>query len=312
VKRISILNNGEFGGGKTLMYDVKGLRTVELRSVSIHLIIYCCIITTFTSCSPSNLQHKELPALNEREDFSWPEGKRAAISLTFDDARFSQVDRGLSILDEYDARATFYVSIPSLEERLDAWKTAVTKGHEIGNHTLTHPCSGNFTFARERALEDYTLDRMRDELEEANNTIKRLLVVRPVSFAYPCGQKFVGRGRNLKSYVPVVAEMFITGRGWMDEWSNDPAFCDLAQLMGVELDGKDFEQVKQLIDRTLSNGGWLVFCGHEIGEGGHQTTLASTLKAICEYAQDPANGLWLDTVENVARYIIKQRTGTAG
>ena len=279
-----------------------------MRIVPIRLIIYCSIITIFTGCSSSTPQDKELSTLNRWDDFGWPEGKRAAISLTFDDARFSQIDWGLPILDEYDVRATFYVSIPSLEKRLDAWKRTVAKGHEIGNHTLTHPCSGNFTFARERALEDYTLDRIRYELEEANNTIERLLGVRPVSFAYPCGQKFVGRGRNLKSYVPLVAEKFLAGRGWMDEWSNDPTFCDTAQLMAMELDGKDFEQVKQLIDRTLANGGWLVFCGHDIGEGGRQTTLSSTLKAICEYAQDPANGLWLDTVENVARYILKQRS----
>ncbi len=99
----------------------------------------------------------------------------------------------------------------------------------------------------------------------------------------------------------------------MDEWANDPAFCDMAQLMAMELDGKDFEQVKQIIDRTLTNGGWLVFCGHDIGEGGRrQTTLASTIRAICEYAQDPANGVWLDSVEAVGRYILEQRAGTGG
>ncbi len=271
-------------------------------------VMYCFVIVASTGCTPSNLQDKEPSVLKGREDFRWPKGKRAAISLTFDDARFSQIDRGLPILDERSTKATFYVSINRLEERLEAWKRAAANGHEIGNHSLTHPCSGNFSFARERALENYTIDRMRSELEESNNIIERLLGVRPVSFAYPCGQKFVGRGRNLKSYVPLVAEEFLAGRGWMDEWSNDPAFCDMAQLMGMELDGKDFEQVKQLIDRTLANGGWLVFCGHEIGEGGrHQTTLSSTLKAICEYAQDPANGLWLDTVEEVAGYILKQR-----
>ncbi|MBA7486634.1 hypothetical protein ES707_22195 [subsurface metagenome] len=284
-----------------------------MRTVPIFLtFMYCYIIIASTGCSPSNLQDKELAAFEQQEDFRWPEGKRAAISLTFDDARFSQVERGLPILDEYGAKATFYVSIEPLEKRLDEWKRAIANGHEIGNHTLTHPCSGNFSFARERALENYTLDKMRNELEEANNIIERLLDVRPVTFAYPCGQKYVGRGRNLKSYVPVVAEEFFAGRGWMDEWSNDPGFCDMAQLMAMELDGKDFEQVKQLFDRTLANGGWLVFCGHDIGEGGRQTTLSSTLKAICEYAQDPANGLWLDTVEAVARYILKQRTGTGG
>jgi len=274
--------------------------------------MYCYIIIASTGCSLSNLQDKELAAFEQQEDFRWPEGKRAAISLTFDDARFSQVERGIPILDEYGAKATFYVSIEPLEERLEAWKRAAANGHKIGNHSLTHPCSGNFSFARERALENYTLDKMQYELEESNNIIERLLGVRPVSYAYPCGQKYVGRGRDVKSYVPVVAEEFLAGRGWMDEWANDPTFCDMAQLMAMELDGKDFEQVKQLIDRTLANGGWLVFCGHDIGEGGRQTTLSSTLKALCEYAQDPANGLWLDTVEAVARYILKQRTGTGG
>ena len=274
-------------------------------------VMYCCVIFASTSCTPSNLQDKKLSSLEEGKKFSWPEGKHGAVSVTFDDARFSQIDNGLPILDEYGAKATFYVSISSLEKRLDAWKKAVANGHEIGNHTLTHPCSGNFSFARERALENYTLNKMYYELEESNIIIERLLNVRPVSFAYPCGQKFVGRGQNLKSYIPVVAENFLTGRGWMDEWSNDPAFCDMAQLMGVELDGKDFEQVKQWIDKTTANGGWLVFCGHEIGDGERQTTRSSTLKALCEYAQDPANGLWLDTVQTVASYIAKQRTGTA-
>jgi len=267
------------------------------------------IIAASTGCSPSNLQDGGLSVLERQEDFRWPGGKRLAISLTFDDARLSQVDNGLPILNKYGAKATFYASIHRLEERLDAWKEAAANGHEIGNHSLTHPCSGNFPFARKRALEDYTLNMMRYELDEAGNIIERLLGVKPVSFAYPCGQKFVGRGRNLKSYVPLVAEEFLTGRGWMDEWANDPTFCDMAQLMGVELDGKDFEQVKQLIDKTAADGGWLIFCGHEIGEGGHQTTRSSTLRALCEYSQDPANGLWLDTVQAVARYILKQRAG---
>jgi hypothetical protein len=271
------------------------------------IILYCCATLLYTGCSPSNLQDKGLSVSGEREQFKWPEGKHGAISVTFDDARLSQIDTGIPILDEYGAKGTFYVSIPSLQKRLDEWKKAAANGHEIGNHSLNHPCSGNFSFAYEKALENYTLNKMHYELTEANKIIESLLDVKPFSFAYPCGQKFVGRGIDTRSYIPVVAENFLTGRGWMDEWSNDPAFCDMAQLMGVELDGKNFEQVKEWIDKTTANGGWLIFCGHEIGEGGRQTTLSSTLKALCEYAQDPANGLWLDNVQTIANYIVKQR-----
>ena len=266
---------------------------------------FCFLMLAFTGCSSFARKGSERSAFEVERNVRWPQGKRAAISLTFDDARQSQLERGLPILDEYGVKATFYVSISSLEKRPGAWKAAAANGHEIGNHTLTHPCSGNFPFSRERALENYTLDQMRAELRQASDSIKRLLGVRPVSFAYPCGQKFVGRGRNLKSYVPLVAEEFLTGRGWMDEWANDPAFCDMAQLMAMELDGKDFEQVKQIIDRTLANGGWLVFCSHDVGDGGRQTTLAATLKALCEYAKDPANGIWLADVGTVARHILK-------
>ena len=66
--------------------------------------MYCCIIiVAYTGCTPSNLHDGELSVSERREDFSWPEGKHAAISLTFDDARISQVDNGLPILDEYGA-----------------------------------------------------------------------------------------------------------------------------------------------------------------------------------------------------------------
>ena len=285
-----------------------------MKACLVCLTVVCCFAIVFsTGCSQSNPQSKDLPALENRGDFRWPEGKRAAISLTFDDARHTQITNGIPLMDEYDVKATFYVSLKRLDQEVDAWKAAAANGHEIGNHTLTHPCSGNFGFIDDdRALEGYTLDRMRAELAESNATIERLLDVTPVSFAYPCGQKYVGRGSNLKSYVPLVAEHFLSGRGWMDEWANDPAYCDMAQLMAMEVDGKSFEQIKELIDRRLADGGWLVLAGHEISDDGRQTTQMATLRALCEYARDPANGLWLDTVEAVTRHIRKQRAGEGG
>ncbi len=242
-----------------------------------------------------------------RRAFAWPEGTKAAVSLTFDDARASQVENGVPLLDRYGVKATFYVVPDRLGERLAAWKQAAANGHEIGNHTVRHPCTGNFAFAREKALEDYTREEMERELLEANRRIEAALGVRPRTFAYPCGQKFVGRGTQLRSYVPVVAWMFSAGRGWMDEAANDPAFCDPAQLLGVELDGLDFEAARKLIETAAANGGWLVFAGHDIGEGGRQTTRIDTLEAICEYAKDPNNGIWIDTVENVVRYVRERR-----
>jgi peptidoglycan/xylan/chitin deacetylase (PgdA/CDA1 family) len=240
--------------------------------------------------------------------FAWPAGIRAAVSLSFDDARESQLDFGLPIFDAASIKATFYVSFASLKKRLPDWEAALKAGHEIGNHSVRHACTANFPFAKGRALEDYTLPQMEAELDEASAEIQMLLGVQPLTFAYPCGQKYVGRGRNVRSYVPAVAARYLAGRGWRDEAANDPALCDPAQLMCMELDGLTWEELRVLVEQAQKNGSWLVLCGHDIREEGRQTTRTDTLRSFCEYARDPKNGLWVDTVANVARYVVEQRT----
>ena len=239
----------------------------------------------------------------QQTTFLWPAGKKAALSLSFDDARPSQVDAGTALLDEYGAKATFYLVPSAVRQRLEGWKKAAANGHEMGNHSLNHPCTGNFPWARQKALEDYSLKKMHQELTAANKEIKDLLGVQPAVFAYPCGQTFVGRGRHTKSYVPVVAKLFQSGRGWLDEGPNDPNFCDMAQLTGIEMDGKDFEQILSLLEKAKETGQWVVLAGHEMGESGPQTTHLDMLKQLLEYAQDPANGIWLAPVGTVAKYI---------
>jgi peptidoglycan/xylan/chitin deacetylase (PgdA/CDA1 family) len=244
-----------------------------------------------------------------RKAFHWPNGKRVAVSLSFDDARTSQVDRGLDVLNPTGVKVTFFVNPEGVKKRLEGWKRAVASGHEIGNHSVSHPCTGNFPWSSQNALENYTLEQMSQQLDEANTEIQSLLGVRMVTFAYPCGQKFVGRGRQLKSYVPLIAEKFLVGRGFLDEYYNDPAFCDFAQASGTVSDDSDYVQLVKLISKAAEQGGWIIFAGHEIGEKGFQVTDATALAALCKYMQDPANGIWVDTVEKIGRYIQQQRPG---
>jgi peptidoglycan/xylan/chitin deacetylase (PgdA/CDA1 family) len=245
----------------------------------------------------------------EEARFAWPRGKRAAISLTFDDARLSQIDTGIPLLERCGVRATFYVSQANLMKRLEGWKKAVAAGHEIGNHSQTHACTGNYRFSRSKALEDFTEARMEADLDGASQEIEKLLGVKPVSFAYPCGQKFVGRGEQTRSYVPLVAKRFLSGRGYLDEAANDPEVCDLAQLMGTGFDGLSYEEMRKLVETAAGEGRWLVFVGHEIGRRAWQTTDAEALERLCRYAMDPVSGLWIDTVEKVARHVKAARAG---
>jgi peptidoglycan/xylan/chitin deacetylase (PgdA/CDA1 family) len=243
-----------------------------------------------------------------REAFHWPQGKRGAVSLSFDDARASQA-RAVEILDRHGFKGTFYISPEAAEKQADVWRAAVSRGHEIGNHTLTHPCSGNFPWSRSNALEDYTIERMAGEIDAADEAIERMLGVRAATFAYPCGQTFVGRGQRLRSYVPLVAGRFLVGRSFNSEIGADPSVCDLAHVPGVALDGLDFAAARQRIDRALELGTWLIFVGHEIGSGGAQTVLSDVLEQICVYAAGTEHGIWMDTVQAVGSHV-KQAQGS--
>lgn len=241
------------------------------------------------------------------ENSFWPAGKRAAISLSFDDARVSQVDNGLPILDRHGVKATFYLSPPLVPQRLEAWKAALAGGHEMGNHTMTHPCTGNFSWSRQTALEDFTLPRMEKELLDANQFIADTIGRRPVTFAYCCGQKYVGRGANSQSYVPLVARHFLVGRGFRDEVTNDPSFVDLAQASGIDGDITSLEYLMRWIDRAVSEGSWLILAAHDVGVFPRQAMTVEVLEALCAYCGNAANGIWLDTIAAVGGYVQSRR-----
>lgn len=237
--------------------------------------------------------------------FAWPEGKKLAVSLSWDDARLSQIDTGMKVLEELGLPATFYVSVPAMKKRVDGWKEMVKRGYEIGNHSMSHACTGNYRFTR--ALEDFTLDEMAADIDAATAEIEGTLGVKPKSFAYPCGQKFIGRGRGAKSYVPLVAERFETGRGYYDEMPNHAPVCDLAALMGTHFDGIDFAAMREILEKAAKDGRWVVFAGHEIGKLAHQTTDVEALRRLAEYVREPKNGVWVETVGKVGRYVAGKR-----
>jgi len=243
-----------------------------------------------------------------RSAFAWPDGRKAAVSLSFDDGRPSQLDAGLPILDGLGVKATFYVSIANVDRRLDAWRRAADNGHEIGNHTLSHPCSGNFPFSRDKALEEFTLGRMEADLLAANEAIRRRLGVVPTTFAYPCGQTYVGRGEQTRSYVPLVARHFTVGRSAFNETHNDAAFCDLAQAFSLDGDCQPLPRLREMVDAAVDAAGWLILMGHDVGTNGpRQVFRAAVLEALCRELLDPAREVWLDTVAAVGAYVRYRR-----
>ena len=145
------------------------------------------------------------------------------------------VPRILEFLRARNLTITFFVvgQDAALEKNQPALKLLAAAGHEIGNHTITHPCSKNFAFISEnnrRGLEEMTLDDIEAEIVEAGRRIRDAIPEQgAMSYGYTCYQPFVGRGATRQSYVPVVAKHCVAGRG-KGERPNDARYCDLWYL----------------------------------------------------------------------------------
>jgi peptidoglycan/xylan/chitin deacetylase (PgdA/CDA1 family) len=247
--------------------------------------------------------------------FTWPEGKSWALSFSFDDARPGQVETAIPLLNRENITATFYVMPAPVSNNLASWKKALEFGHEIGNHTIHHPCSINSDWVTEdTAIENYTLERMRDELGEANRRIEELLGVAPTSFAYTCGATSVGKGEQNRSYRPLVAELFASGRGWQTEAANDPRKVDLAHVLGMNMDNTSFETLKPVLDAAREKGFWVVLVGHEVVVPGQDkpdateyATHLDLLESLIRYARAEQSQAWIAPVGTVAGYIERQR-----
>ena len=114
----------------------------------------------------------------------------------------------------------------------------------------------------------------------------------------------MGRGAGVTSYVPLVNELFLAGRGWLDEAANDPAFVDRAQIFGYSMDDMEFSELKPAVDDAIAGGQWLVLAGHDIGATpGRQVTRVSMLRELIAYLREPSRGVWVDTVAHVAEHV---------
>ncbi|MDG0791396.1 polysaccharide deacetylase family protein [Cohnella ginsengisoli] len=98
-----------------------------------------------------------------------------AIAITFDDGPNPEfTPQMLAIFREEGGRATFYMNGNQIERDPDTARLVHAEGHEIGNHSFTHP---NLTELDEAAV--------RAELVRTGNLIRETVGVEPATFRPP-------------------------------------------------------------------------------------------------------------------------------
>jgi peptidoglycan/xylan/chitin deacetylase (PgdA/CDA1 family) len=180
---------------------------------------------------------------------------RPMVSFTFDDAPISAATRGAAMLEEYNARATFYLA----GGLVDAWSgnwTGLSADHIVGLHRRGHEIACH-TFSHTRAT-DLTEAAMAAELEKNRLYLQELdSSISIENFAYPYGTGSVLRKRQL-------GKAFHSSRGILPGVNSGTV--DLQYLRAVPLIEHQIDRdgIDCILDEALASNGWLIFYGHDV------------------------------------------------
>jgi len=100
------------------------------------------------------------------------------VALTFDDGPHPvYTPKVLEILKRYGVKATFFLIGKQVERYPEIARQIVAEGHEVGNHTYSHP----------KNLPKENWDEVRQEIEKCSEAIEQATGVRPKFFRPPWG-----------------------------------------------------------------------------------------------------------------------------
>jgi len=138
------------------------------------------------------------------------------VALTFDDGPSVWTEQILDLLAGSGARATFFVCGAAIEGREATLWRCLAEGHEVANHTHTHP-----------ELRELDRAAVFAELDSASAAIESVIGTRPVHFRPPYFEsspdiEFVSRELGLGE--PIGAD------AWTSDWDQDPADQMLAAI----------------------------------------------------------------------------------
>ena len=171
--------------------------------------------------------------------------ERQAVALTFDDGPSESTPRVLEILTRHNVPATFF-QIGTNVERLPAIARAVREaGHEIGNHSHTHPL-----------LSLKSPGFIRRELARAQQAIEERAGFRPAWFRAPYGVRWFGL-RRAQASLKLVGVMW-TAIGY--DWKLSP------------------EASVRRVSASLANGA--ILCFHDGRELRAKPDIGATVEAV--------------------------------
>lgn len=231
-------------------------------------------------------------------------GKTCAVVLTYDDGLNVDLTNVIPALDSVGLKGTFYISdyFDGLKNQIDGWRKAAAEGHELGNHTVWHPCEGGRKgreFVKpESDMNNYTVARMNKEIQTMNNLLYAIDGKTERTFAYPCGDMKI----HNTSYIDSMKNNFIAARGVTPAMQTIDKI-DLYNIDCYGINGEGGEQLIALVKQAMQTHTLLVFLFHGVGGEHNLNVSLEAHSMLLHYLQQHEQDIWIAPMIDVAKFV---------
>lgn len=242
-------------------------------------------------------------SVKAQSNTAW-KGKKCAVVITYDDAIHQHLDNAVPVLDSLGLKASFYLTAFSdaCKTRLNEWRALAKRGHELGNHTLYHPCLGNLPGRNwvkgEQDMSQYTYQRMLNEVRMTNVFLEALDGQKKRTFAFTCGDMKIGD----KNFMDDMKADFVAARAVRDEMHT----IDKINLYDVDcyvVNNHTAEQMIGWVEKAKTSNALLVILFHGVGGGNGLDVKIEEHRKFLKYLKQNQKDIMIETMLETAEYI---------
>ncbi len=249
--------------------------------------------------------------------FQWPSSIHAAVSLTYDDGLPIHTTLVGPTLERFGLRGTFYPPILSnLRQEPERWRELAAAGHELGNHTLFHPCrripADQYAWLDPSYdLSAYSPDRLRAEINVANLVLTLLDGKTKRTFGNTCCHTTIGQGPNEQPIASIVSDIFVAARGALTQQPAVPTNgLDLLDVGCISADGRSLQELLSIVEAAQAQRGWAVLMIHGVGSDTHDLHLEQDIHQEFISWLTQQSALWVAPFIEIATFVQQNRQPT--
>lgn len=245
-------------------------------------------------------------AVLAQQKMNWPDHKKAAIVLTYDDDVISQLNIAIPQLDSAKLKATFFITGDLNRETIPRWRQVAKKGHELANHSLYHPCSSRND--NPVASEDYTVRHMLNEIWTMNAFLFAVDGKSTRTYAYPCTETEVGGKDYVDSLRRSGMIKYARIGGDTEAIVADFKKLDPMKVPSYGLNGNNtVDELIAYVKKVQAIGGMGVIMFHGVG-GDYLNITADVHRQLLAYLKQNKKNIWVPTFQESMDYISMQNS----